>query len=172
MRKILLCVNTMQQSSQEWMYHQVHPKVMLRETELEELSGRSLYSLKQTWQQSFGSESWIWINHKTSGRVSFRQTRPKWRCTTSRLVKTKHNISTQKPHTNCQACWGRGDDVGLFGSHRTWTPCCHLADSKQWVIEYVCFCIFTWYSDEVWSPFTVLLLGLFLCVLWIYFQLS
>jgi len=33
-------------------------------------------------------------------------------------AKTKHSISAQ---TNGQALWWRGDDLGLFCSHRTWT---------------------------------------------------
>jgi len=39
------------------------------------------------------------------------------------------NVSAQTPHTSCQPQWQRADDLGLFCSHRTWTPCSH------WVIH-------------------------------------
>lgn len=34
------------------------------------------------------------------------------------LAKTKHGISAETPHTNCQHCGGaHGDDLGLFFSN-------------------------------------------------------
>jgi len=56
-----------------------------------------------------------------------KKTRPKWKCLAimhSAMFgekKTKHSISAQTPHTNCQALWL--DDLGLIFSQRTWALC-------------------------------------------------
>jgi len=47
---------------------------------LEGLAGESFFSLKATWRHGLGLQSCIWTNHKTSGTMSFGQTRTKWRC--------------------------------------------------------------------------------------------
>ena len=53
------------------------------------------------------------------------------------LVKTKRSIWAQTPNTNCQARWEKGDDLGLFCSHRTWTPCSHwVIHELLWIPKY------------------------------------
>ena len=55
-----------------------------------------LFSLKRTWQHSFGLQSYINTNHKTSGTMSFGQTRPKWRCLV--IVHSTTSGENQKQH--------------------------------------------------------------------------
>jgi len=88
-------------------------------------------------------ESLIRTNIKTSGTTSFEHMRPKWRClviTNSSMF--EQSTSAQTSHTNCQARWWRADDLGLFYSHRTWTPC------RRWVKPEV-LCI-PKYSSQMW----------------------
>lgn len=67
-------------------------------------------------------------NHKTSGIITFGQTRPTWRCLTrmhSALFgeKQMHSILAQTPHTNCEAQWWKYNGLGLSNSlslAKTW----------------------------------------------------
>ena len=122
------------QSSQEWTSQQVHPKVKNPRATSQTLQasvsvlnvkvhdstirkrlnkyglfgrvgGESLFSLKSL-------QSCIWTNHKTSGTMSFGQTRPKWRCLV--IMHSSTSGENQTCHTNCQARWWRADDLGLF----------------------------------------------------------
>ena len=71
---------------------------------------------ERTWQHSLGLQSYIWINHKASGMMSFGQMRPKWRCflvimhSTMHVENQTHSISAQLPHANCQAQWWSPDE--------------------------------------------------------------
>lgn len=50
------------------------------------------------------------------------------------LVKTKHNISTRTPYTNCNAWWCRANDMGFFCIHSPWAPCSHWVDHELYCI--------------------------------------
>lgn len=52
-------------------------------------------------------------------------------CTAPCFVNTRHGISAQTTHTNCQAQWWRGDGLELFSSQRTWQPYSHWVDYKS-----------------------------------------
>ena len=64
------------------------------------VAGKSLFFLKRTWQHSLCLQSWIWTNHKTSGTMSFGQTRPKWRCLVIMHSSTFGENQTQPMSTN------------------------------------------------------------------------
>ena len=56
--------------------------------------------------------------HPLEGQDQNKEVFPE--CKAPCLAKSKHSISAQTPHANCQAwCW-RSDDLGLFCNHRTW----------------------------------------------------
>lgn len=77
---------------------------------------------------SLGLQNCIGTNPKTSGTMPFGQTRQKWKCLSAIapfLAKTEHSMWAQTPHTNCQAGWWMGDDLGLLCSHKTWAPHSH-----------------------------------------------
>ncbi|MEE6525403.1 hypothetical protein FKM82_025385 [Ascaphus truei] len=67
---------------------------------LERLPGESLFSLKRTWQYGLGLQSCIRTNHKTSGTMSFGETRPKWRCLAIMHSSTFGKKQTQHISTN------------------------------------------------------------------------
>lgn len=54
--------------------------------------------------------AWHRTNCKASGTMLFGQIRPKGR---GLAIKHKHRISSQKPHSNCQAWWWRSSDSCL-----------------------------------------------------------
>ena len=78
------------------------------------VAGESLFSLKRTCQHSLGLQSYICTNHKTSGTMSFEQTRPKWRCLVkmhgsmfgeNQIQHISTNISYQMSSTVVEGWW-------------------------------------------------------------------
>lgn len=74
-----------------------------------------LFPLRRTLWSNLGSYSSIWTHHT----ISFGHTRPKWRCMT---VMQRTVAPGQTLHNNCQARWGKANDLSSFCSHRTWIP--------------------------------------------------
>lgn len=94
---------------EEWNSQQVHPKVRLCNGQKNVSKG---WQEKGTWQHNLDLQSCIWMNHKTSGIMSFRQIGPKKGCLIrhSRPSMTAHT----PPHTFSQAQKQKGQNLGLF----------------------------------------------------------
>lgn len=60
--------------------------------------------------------------HNTSGSMFFRQKRPKYR---GFPLKQTQYVSTNTYQLSSTVVEAGGDDLGLFCSNRTWTPCSH-----------------------------------------------
>lgn len=63
--------------------------------------------------------SCVWTNHKISGTMSYGQAKQQRKYLAIMCTHVhKHSMSAQTTHYNWQAWWWKGDDWGLFFSHR------------------------------------------------------